>query len=70
MGNPNTKKLRIDNFVEYKNDLIISQVNSQLDKEACEKEKQNFKLVSKHNKELKDRELLENSLFEHFFCVL
>ena len=67
MGNPNTKKLRIDNFVEYKNDLIISQVNSQLDKEACEKEKQNFKLVSKHNKELKDRELLENSLFEHFF---
>ena len=67
MGNPNIKRLKIDNFIQYKNDLVIAPVNSQLDKEACEKEKQNLKLVSKHNKELKDRELLENSLFNHFF---
>ena len=67
MGNPNTKRLKIDNFIKYKNDLIISPINSQLDKEACEKEKANFKLVSKHNLELKDRQLLENSLFDHFF---
>ena len=67
MGNPNTKRLKIDNFVKDKNDLIISPINSQLDKEACEKEKANFKLVSKHNLELKDRQLLENSLFDHFF---
>ena len=67
MGNPNIKRLKIDNFINYKNDLVIAPVNSQLDKEACEKEKQNLKLVSKHNKELKDRDLLENSLFNHFF---
>ncbi len=67
MGNPNIKRLKIDNFIKYKNDLVIAPVNSQLDKEACEKEKQNLKLVSKHNKELKDRDLLENSLFNHFF---
>ena len=67
MGNPNTKRLKIDNFIKYKNDLIISPVNSQLDKQACENEKANFKLVSKHNLELKDRQLLENSLFDHFF---
>jgi len=67
MGNPNTKRLKIDNFVKYKNDLIISPINSQLDKQACENEKANFKLVSKHNLELKDRQLLENSLFDHFF---
>ena len=67
MGNPNTKRLKIDNFIKYKNDLVIAPINSQLDKEACEKEKANFKLVSKHNLEFKDRELLENSLFDHFF---
>jgi CRP-like cAMP-binding protein len=67
MGNPNTKQLKIDNFIKYKNDLVLSPINSQLDKEACENEKANFKLVSKHNLELKDRELLENSLFDHFF---
>ena len=67
MGNPNTKRLKIDNFIQYKNDLVLSPVNSQLDKEACENEKANFKLVSKHNLELKDRNLLENSLYNHFF---
>ena len=67
MGNPNTKQLKIDNFIKLQNDLVLSPINSQLDKEACENEKANFKLVSKHNLELKDRELLENSLFDHFF---
>jgi cGMP-dependent protein kinase len=67
MGNQNTRKLKIDNFIEYPNNLIISPVNTQIDKEACEAEKENLKLVSKHNLELKDRELLENILLEHFF---
>ena len=67
MGNPNTKQLKIDNFIKYPNDLIISPVNTQMDKEACEAEKENLKLVSKHNLELKDRELLENILLDHFF---
>ena len=67
MGNPNTKSVKIDNFIKYANDLVLSPINSQLDKEACENEKANFKLVSKHNLELKDKRLLEDSIFEHFF---
>jgi CRP-like cAMP-binding protein len=67
MGNPNTKLLKIDNFINYQNDLILSPINSQLDKEACENEKANFKLVNKHNLELKDKRLLEDCIFNHFF---
>jgi cGMP-dependent protein kinase len=67
MGNPNSKQIKIDNFIKYPNDLIISPVNTQMYKEACEAEKENLKLVSKHNLELKDRELLENILLDHFF---
>ena len=67
MGNPNTKRLKIDNFVNYQNNLVLSPINSQLDKEACENEKVNLKLVNKHNLELKDRRLLEDCLFNHFF---
>ena len=66
MGNPNTKQIKIDNFIKYPNDLIIAPVNTQMDKEACEAEKANLKIVSKHNLELKDRELLENILLDHF----
>ena len=66
MGNPNTKQIKIDNFIKYPNDLQIAPINTQMDKEACESEKANLKLVSKHNKELKDRELLENVLLDHF----
>ena len=66
MGTQNTRKLKIDNFIEYPNNLIIAPINTQIDKEACESEKENLKLVSKHNLELKDRELLENILLEHF----
>ena len=67
MGTQNSRKLKIDNFIDYPNNLIIAPINTQMDKEACESEKENLKLVSKHNKELKDRELLENILLEHFF---
>ena len=66
MGNPNTKQIKIDNFMKLPNDLQIAPVNTQMDKEACEAEKENLKLVSKHNLELKDRELLENILLDHF----
>ena len=66
MGIPNTKQIKIDNFIKYPNDLIISPINTQMDKEACEAEKENLKLVSKHNIELKDRELLENIIIDHF----
>ena len=67
MGTQNSRKLKIDNFIDYPNNIIISPINTEMDKKACETEKENLKLVSKHNKELKDRELLENILLEHFF---
>ena len=67
MGNPNSRQIKIDNFIKYPNDLQIAPVNTQIDKEACEAEKENLKLVSKHNLELKDRELLENILLDHYF---
>ena len=41
MGNQNTRKLKIDNFIDYPNNLIISPVNTQMDKEACDGEKEN-----------------------------
>ena len=67
MGTQNSRKLKIDNFIDYPNNIIISPINTEMDKKACETEKENLKLVSKHNLELKDRELLENILLEHFF---
>ena len=67
MGNPNSKSLKIDNFIKYANDLIITPVNSQMDKEACEVEKKNLKLVSKHKLDLKDFNLLEDCILDHFF---
>ena len=66
MGNPNTKQIKIDNFVKFPNDLKIAPVNTQLDKEACELEKGGLKLVSKHNKELKDEKMLTNLILDHF----
>ena len=66
MGNPITKQIKIDNFVKFPNDLKIAPVNTQLDKEACELEKGGLKLVSKHNKELKDEKMLTNLILDHF----
>ena len=37
-----------------------------MDKEACELEKGGLKLVSKHNLELKDKNLLINAILDHF----
>ena len=66
MGNPITKQIKIDNFVKFPNDLKIAPVNTQMDKEACELEKGGLKLVSKHNLELKDKNLLINAILDHF----
>ena len=66
MGNPNTKQIKLDNFVKFPNDLKIAPVNTQMDKEACELEKGGLKLVSKHNLELKDKNLLINAILDHF----
>ena len=66
MGNTITKQIKIDNFVKFPNDLKIAPVNTQMDKEACELEKGGLKLVSKHNLELKDKNLLINAILDHF----
>ena len=54
MGNKNLSHIRIDNYPERKNDLIISTLTPDKDKEAVNNEKQNMKLINKHNKECKD----------------
>ena len=67
MGNKNLSRIRLDNFPEKKNDLIISSTNPEKDKAAANKEKQKMKLISKHNKEMKDSNLIEECLISHSF---
>ena len=67
MGNKNLSRIRLDNFPEKKNDLIISNTNPEKDKAAANKEKQKMKLISKHNKEMKDSNLIEECLISHSF---
>ena len=67
MGNSKIKDFKIDNFLKYENDIIISPINSELDKKACEEEKSKLKLVKKHNKEKQDSHLIDDSMLDHFF---
>ena len=63
MSLPNIK---IEQYPTIKNDLIISTSSPEKDKEAVNKEKQNMKLVNKHNKEGKDSSLIEECLVHHY----
>ena len=67
MGNKNLSKIKLDNFPEKRNDLIFSNSNPEKDKAAANKEKQKMKLISKHNKEMKDSTLIEECLISHTF---
>ena len=67
MGNKNLSHIRIDNYPERKNDLIISTLTPDKDKEAVNNEKQNMKLINKHNKECKDSSLIDECLISHCF---
>ena len=67
MGNKNLSKIKLENFPERRNDLIFSNSNPEKDKAAANKEKQNMKIISKHNKEMKDSTLIEECLISHTF---
>ena len=68
MGNKNLSKIRIENYPEKKNDLILLlNTTHEKDKAAVNKEKQNMKLINKHNKEMKDSSLIDECLINHPF---
>ncbi len=67
MGNNNLNNLKIENYPEINNDLIISNSTPEKDKEAVNNEKQKMKLINKHNKECKDSTLIEECLVSHNF---
>ena len=67
MGNKSLGQIKIKNYPEVKNDLIISTSSPEKDKEAVSREKQNLKLVNKHNKEMKDSTLIDECLISHCF---
>ena len=67
MGNKNLYKIKLENFPEKRNDLIFSNSNPEKDKAAANEEKKKMKLISKHNKEMKDSTLIEECLISHTF---
>ena len=67
MGNKNLSQIKIENYPEKQNDLIISNTTPDKDKEAVNMEKQNMKLLNKHNKECKDSGLIDECLISHCF---
>ena len=67
MGNKNLSQIKIENYPEKKNDLIISNLTPDKDKEAVNNEKQNMKLLNKHNRECKDSSLIDECLISHCF---
>ena len=67
MGNKNLNQIKIENYPEKQNDLIISNLTPDKDKEAVNLEKQNMKLLNKHNKENKDSSLIDDCLISHCF---
>ena len=67
MGNKNLSQIKIENYSEKSNDLIISNLTPDKDKEAVNNEKQNMRLLNKHNKECKDSGLIDECLISHCF---
>ena len=67
MGNNNLPSLKIENYPEVKNDLVIFDSTPEKDKEAVNNEKQKMKLINKHNKECKDSTLIDECLISHSF---
>ena len=68
MGNKNIGKINIENYPEKKNDLqLLLNSTSEKDKAAAIKEKENMRLINKHNKEMRDSNLIEECLINHTF---
>ena len=67
MGNKSLSQIKIKNYPDIKDDLIISTLSPEKDKETVSKEKQSLKLLNKHNKEMKDSTLIDECLISHCF---
>jgi len=67
MGNKNLNPVKVENYPEKNNNLIIPNLTPDKDKEAVNNEKQNMKLLNKHNKECKDSSLIDECLISHCF---
>ena len=67
MENKNLYKIKLEKIKEKRNDLIFSNSNPEKDKAAANEEKKKMKLISKHNKEMKDSTLIEECLISHTF---
>ena len=67
MGNKNLNPVKIENYPEKNNNLSIPNLTPDKDKEAVNNEKQNMRLMNKHNKECKDSGLIDECLISHCF---
>ena len=67
MGNKNLNPIKIENYPEKNNNLSIPNLTPDKDKEAVNNEKQNMRLMNKHNKECKDSGLIDECLISHCF---
>ena len=67
MGNKNLNPIKIENYPEKNNNLSLPNLTPDKDKEAVNNEKQNMRLMNKHNKECKDSGLIDECLISHCF---
>ena len=72
MGNSSLSEIKIENLPQKQHIPLFTEENSPTkDKETIEKEKENLKIISKHNKENKDNDLIDKCFLDHFsFRVL
>ena len=67
MGNKNISDVKLENYTPTLNNLVFIDSVPDKDKEAVQAEKQNMRLLNKHNKECKDSTLIDECLISHCF---
>ena len=67
MGNKNISDVKLENYTPTSNNLVLIDSVPDKDKEAVQAEKQNMRLLNKHNKECKDSSLIDECLISHCF---
>ena len=67
MGNKNISDVKLENYTPTLNNLVFIDSVPDKDKEAVQAEKQNMRLLNKHNKECKDSSLIDECLISHCF---
>ena len=67
MGNKNITDVKLENYSQKSNNLVLIESVPDKDKEAVTAEKANMRLLNRHNKECKDSNLIEECLISHCF---